>query len=114
MTILFVDDSPEFLKSITDLCKSVRPERNVVGIVDAFEAMKYINHHHRDIRGVITDFKMTNYGMSGNIIVDKCKEKFIPVYVCTGYGNETPGYTFDVPIIEKCNLELLADTLRKI
>lgn len=114
MTILFVDDSPEFLKSVIELCKIVRPDSNVVGFVDAFQAMNYINQNHASIQGVITDYNMATFGMSGNIIVDKCKEKSIPVYICTGYGNETPGTTSEVPVIEKGAIEKLLNTLREI
>lgn len=111
--ILFVDDSPEFLKAIGDLCARVRPDRKVKCFVDAFEAMNFISLNHRDIKGVITDFQMTNYGMSGKIIVEKCREKKIPVFICTGHGKEIIQRQ-DVTIIEKASLDQLVQTLKEM
>lgn len=112
MTILFVDDSPEFLKTVSELCTRVRPDRKVLCFVDAFEAMNYISLNHKEIRGVITDYQMAAFGMSGKIIVEKCMEKSIPVIICTGYDREE--ILSDATVIEKCSLESLITTLKQI
>lgn len=51
--------------------------------VDAFEAMQFIVKNQDNIQIVFTDYNMKEKGMNGSIIVEKCKELNIDVFVVT-------------------------------
>lgn len=87
-------------------------EDDILFFEDAFEAMNYICTHQKEISGVFTDYQMRNYGMSGEIIVRKCQELKLPVYICSGY--EFGDLLSDVPVIRKTDIEGLLASLEGI
>lgn len=110
MKVIFIDDSEDFLRSMEVLFSMFPFKEEFVSFVDAFEALDYISRNHREISGVVTDFKMSSFGVSGEIIVKKCEELKVPVCICTGYDCLTSGEQWK--IIPKTQLDSLIEAFR--
>lgn len=80
---LVIDDDEEFLDMIMTFCLKRKFRDEMKYFVDAFEAMQFLTKHRADVQIVFTDYNMKQKGFSGNIIVEKCKELEISVFVVT-------------------------------
>lgn len=81
---LFIDDNPQFLDLIKDMCMVNSIKSQILTFEDAFEALAYLSKHHHEINAVFTDYHMEKAGTSGKILAEKCHENLVPVYVVTG------------------------------
>lgn len=111
MFIVVIDDDESYLTSIKTYCEKLKVDLPFMFFQDAFEAMEFISRNSSCIKVVFTDFNMKSFGMSGQIIVQKCLEKAVEVVVCTGY--DTGLITLPIPVISKVNIEELIKTARK-
>jgi len=78
---LVIDDNEEYLELVKDYCLKQKFRGEIKYFEDALEAMNYIDHNKKTINTVFTDYNMKAKGMSGKIIVEKCKESKVPVVI---------------------------------
>jgi DNA-binding NtrC family response regulator len=110
--ILVIDDSQSYLNTIKNLCKISLIDSEVVCVLDAFEALKYISQNHQEIGVVFTDYDMKKFGMSGTIIAEKCTETKIPVIICTGHLEINLNLPYQV--ISKINVDYFIKIAREL
>lgn len=112
MKAVFIDDNIEYLNSIQGLCQLLDLQADIVCFVDAFEAMHYLTKFRLQIAAVFSDYNMNEYGVSGSIIVSKCKELDIPVYICTGYEKNV--IEVNAPVFCKTDTQEMIEGLKSI